>query len=52
MTSLELQPRTYFTARADLAAFIADDLENSQFVRKAVFIASRSDKQNGAKVRA
>lgn len=41
VASLKLQPRTYLTARADLAAFIADELESNQYVRKPVFIASR-----------
>lgn len=41
LASLKLQPRTYLTARADLAAFIADELKSNQCVRKPVFIASR-----------
>jgi putative NADH-flavin reductase len=41
VASLELQPRTFITTRADVAAFIADELEANQYVRKAVFIASR-----------
>src|SRR5215469_6889238 len=41
ITSLKLQPRTYLTARADLAAFIVNELETDQFVRRPVFIASR-----------
>ena len=52
VASLKLQPRTYLTARADLAAFIADELENNQFVRQAVFVASRGNKQNEAMIRA
>jgi len=42
LASLKLQPRTYLTARADLAAFIADELERNQHVRQPVFVASRS----------
>ena len=42
MASLELQPKAYSTARADVAAFIADELQSNQYVRQAVFIASRS----------
>ena len=41
VASLELQPRAFVTARADVAAFIADELENNRYVRQAVFIASR-----------
>jgi len=41
--SLELQPRAFMTTRADVAAFIADELERNQYVRQAVFIASRRD---------
>ena len=52
LASLKLQPRTYLTARADLAAFIADELDKNQYVRQPVFIASRGDKQNGAIIRA
>src|SRR5262250_1104079 len=48
MASLKLQPRTYLTARADLAAFIADELETNQYVRQPVFITSRGEKQKGA----
>ena len=52
VASLELQPRAYLTARADLAAFIVDELEKNQYVRQRVFIASRGNKQNGAIIRA
>ena len=41
VASLELQPRAFITARADVAAFIADELESNKYVRQAVFIASR-----------
>jgi uncharacterized protein YbjT (DUF2867 family) len=41
IASLERQPRSFWAARADVAAFIADELENNQYVRQAVFIASR-----------
>ena len=47
LASLKLQPRTYLTARADLAAFIADELETNKYVRQPVFIASRGgEKEN------
>jgi len=48
VATLKLQPRTYLTARADLAAFIADELETDQYVRQPVFITSRGEKQKGA----
>ena len=41
VASLELQPRAFTTTRADLAAFIADELEDNKYVRQAAFIASR-----------
>jgi uncharacterized protein YbjT (DUF2867 family) len=41
VASLELQPETFLAARADVAAFIADEVENQAYVRQAVFIASR-----------
>ena len=39
--SLEPQRRMFITTRADVAAFIADELERNQYIRKAVFIASQ-----------
>jgi len=44
LASLELQPRALVTSRADVAAFIADELENNSFVRRAVFVTSRKQK--------
>ena len=41
VASLELQRRAFVTARSDVAAFIADELESGEYVRKAVFITSR-----------
>ena len=41
VASLELQRRAFVTSRSDVAAFIADELENGKYIRKAVFIASR-----------
>jgi uncharacterized protein YbjT (DUF2867 family) len=41
VASLELQPTLFSAARADVAAFIADELDSDQYVRQAVFIASR-----------
>lgn len=41
LASLELQPGGFSATRADVAAFIADELENNQYVRQAVFVASR-----------
>jgi len=39
--SLELQARSFMTTRGDVASFIADELEQNQYVRRAVFITSR-----------
>jgi uncharacterized protein YbjT (DUF2867 family) len=41
VASLELQRRAFVTARGDVAAFIADELESGKYIRKSVFIASR-----------
>lgn len=41
LASLDLQPRAFVTSRADVAAFIADELENNRYVREAVFVTSR-----------
>src|SRR5262252_2790370 len=41
VASLELQGRAFVTARGDVAAFIADEIENGKYIRKAVFIGSR-----------
>ena len=40
LASLELPPRSFAVARADVAAFIADEVESNQYVRQAVFLAS------------
>jgi len=39
--SLEPQPKLFSAARADVATFIADELQHNAYVRQAVFIASR-----------
>jgi len=39
--SLELLPRAFMTTRADVAAFIGDELDSNKYVRQAVFIAAR-----------
>ena len=41
VASLELQPKTFVTARVDVAAFIADELENDCYIRQPVFVTSR-----------
>ena len=41
VASLELQPKSFVTSRADVAAFIADELENNAYLRQAVFVTSR-----------
>jgi uncharacterized protein YbjT (DUF2867 family) len=45
VASLKLQPKAFVTARGDVAAFIADELESRKYVRQAVFIASRMAKR-------
>jgi uncharacterized protein YbjT (DUF2867 family) len=41
LASVERLPGSFLTARADVAAFIADELESNQYIRQPVFIASR-----------
>ena len=41
VASLQVQPRSFMTTRADVAAFIADEIENGVYVRRAVFVTSR-----------
>jgi uncharacterized protein YbjT (DUF2867 family) len=41
VASLELQRRTFVTSRADVAAFIAGELEKNGYIRQAVFVTSR-----------
>jgi uncharacterized protein YbjT (DUF2867 family) len=41
VASLKLQPKAFVSARADVAAFIADELDNNGYVRQAVFVTSR-----------
>jgi len=41
VASLKPQPRAFLTTRADVAAFIADEIESNKFVPQAVFTASR-----------
>lgn len=41
VASLQLQPKAFVTSRADVAAFIADELEKNGYIRQAVFVTSR-----------
>ena len=41
VASLKLDDTAYTTARADVGAFIADELQNNNYVRQAVFVTSR-----------
>jgi len=41
LASLEPQLTLFSAARADVAAFIANELKNNAYVRRAVFVASR-----------
>ena len=45
--SLELQSKTFVTSRVDVAAFIADELENNSYVRQAVFVTSLRKQEKG-----
>jgi uncharacterized protein YbjT (DUF2867 family) len=47
VASLELQSRAFVTSRADVAAFISDELENNSYVRQAVFVTSRRKQEKG-----
>src|SRR5215472_17294794 len=46
VASLKLQPKAFVTSRADVAAFIADELEKNQYMWQAVFVTSRRVKGN------
>ena len=41
VAALDPQPTFFSAARADVADFIADEIDNARYVRKAVFVASR-----------
>src|SRR5215469_17583503 len=41
IASLELQSKAFVTSRADVAAFIADEIKKNDYVRQAVFVTSR-----------
>lgn len=41
VASRQVQPRSFLTTRGDVAAFIADEIDNRAYVRQAVFVASR-----------
>ena len=43
VATIDLQPNSFITSRADVAAFIADELENNNYVRQAVFVTSRRE---------
>jgi len=45
VASVEPQPRAFSAARADVAAFIADELDARVHVRQAVFVASCPDRR-------
>lgn len=42
--SLQLQPNTFVTSRTDVAAFIAEELEGNTYIRQAVFVTSRHER--------
>jgi len=39
--SLQLNPKAFLTTRADVADFIADEIDRSTYLRQAVFVTSR-----------
>lgn len=46
VATLEPQPTLFSAARADVAEFIADEVDKNQYLRKAVFVASRRKNMN------
>jgi uncharacterized protein YbjT (DUF2867 family) len=50
LASLEFVPTWFSAARGDVAAFIADEVENNAYVRRAVFVASSSARRDVARV--
>jgi uncharacterized protein YbjT (DUF2867 family) len=51
VASLEPLPRLFSAARADVAAFIADELDRRAYVRQAVFVASQRSKSKPGDVK-
>jgi uncharacterized protein YbjT (DUF2867 family) len=49
VASLEPQPKLFNATRADVAAFIADELQNNTYVGRAVFVASKRATSSGMK---
>ena len=47
LASRQLIPTSFSAARADVAGFIADEVENDLYVREAVFVASRNTRKRG-----
>lgn len=45
VASFELQPGSFSIARADVAAFIADELRDGKYLHQAVFLASCRDEK-------
>jgi putative NADH-flavin reductase len=41
VATLQLQPKSFSTTRADVASFIADEIDARAYVRQAVFVTSR-----------
>ena len=44
IASLQLQPRSFSTTRADVASFIADEIADRKYFRQAVFVTSRNSR--------
>ena len=47
VASSERQPNLFLAARADVAAFIADEVRSDRYIRQAVFVASRPENDRG-----
>ena len=45
VAGLERDPKLFSAARADVASFIADDVKDKNYLRQAVFVASRRDRK-------
>jgi hypothetical protein len=47
LASLQLIPGSFSASRADVAAFIADEVGNNAYVRQPAFVASRNARKLG-----
>ena len=49
VAGLERDPKLFSAARADVASFIADEVEERKYVRQAVFVASRREEKGSSR---